>query len=448
MMSATSTRLVARAILLGGALYAGCGGSSSSGPDGTSTPKYAFGSHPLAYAPGTIRPSGTQAELDETVKGLYQRWKTNYLVQGCGGYYVCTNEVVGACKNDGALLLAHTDAGVGIDGMPVDMHMTVSEGHGYGMLLAVLMAGVDPDARATFDGLAVVRKSLPSPYSPDLMSWHVDAGCTPPIASDNDAATDGDLDSAFAFLLAEQQWSSPHYGRQGRDTIDAVLNHEMNPRTHLPLLGDWANLADDQHQYFSTRLSDHMTDHFRTFAKVTKDDFWSGAITAVYGLMTKLQTMFAPNTGLVPDFVKDTDTHPTPVGVAEAVTLLGEDLTTDYDYNACRVPWRLGTDYVVNGDPAAKTVLTNLNNFIKAKTNGDASMIMDGYTLAGQPHTGAGPNGCFTGSFGVAAMIDSSDQAWLDAVWKNLKDGPDDDYYGDTIRLITMIVMSGNWWTP
>jgi hypothetical protein len=45
-------------------------------------------------------------------------------------------------------------------------------------------------------------------------------------------------------------------------------------------------------------------------------------------------------------------------------------------------------------------------------------------------------------------MIDSSNQAWLDAIWKNLVTTPADDYYGDTIRLISMIIMSGNWWNP
>jgi hypothetical protein len=76
-------------------------------------------------------------------------------------------------------------------------------------------------------------------------------------------------------------------------------------------------------------------------------------------------------------------------------------------------------------------------------------MIIDGYSLDGVPHVkDAGPNGCFTGSFGVAAMVDSSNQAWLDAIWKDLAASPADTYYGDTIRLITMIVMSGNWWAP
>jgi predicted 3-demethylubiquinone-9 3-methyltransferase (glyoxalase superfamily) len=108
----------------------------------------------------------------------------------------------------------------------------------------------------------------------------------------------------------------------------------------------------------------------------------------------------------------------------------------------------------MNGEAKAKAVLTKMNDFIKMKTattampSGDPTMILDGYSFAGVPHTDAGPNGCFTGSFGVSAMIDSSNQAWLDAIWKNLAASKTDDYYGDTITLMSMIIMSGNWWNP
>ncbi|HXI57814.1 MAG TPA: glycosyl hydrolase family 8 [Polyangia bacterium] len=452
MTSATSLRRLALAAFLGNALglATGCS-SSSSGSDGTKTPKYPFGSRPQMYTAGTIRPSGTQAALDDAVKAKYQQWKDRYLVKGCGGYYVCANEIPGTCKNDGAAILASTDGGLGIDGQPVDLHLTVSEGHGYGMLIAVLMADVEPDARAIFDGFVTLRDNFRSPYDNNLMSWHFDAGCAITDVSDNDAATDGDLDSAFALLLAEKQWSSPHYGQRGRDIIESIMNRELNPATKLPLLGDWSKPSTDpvdEALYFSTRTSDHMPDHFRQFATVSGNADWTAAVDASYKLFDVMQTKFAPKTGLVSDFVKHTDGDPQPVAVGDADTMLGEDLTTDYDYNACRVPWRLGTDYVVNGEARAKSILTKMNTFIKTKTNNDPAMILDGYSLAGEPHSDAGPNGCFTASFGVSAMIDPSNQAWLDAIWKNLVDGPVDDYYGDTIRLITMIVMSGNWWGP
>jgi len=457
-MSANSARLCALATMCasihalgcgggGGSAGGGGGGGGASAPDGTQTAQVAFGSHPQAYQGGVLRPSGAQAALDDVIRQKYKAWKANFLIKGCGGYYVCANEVTGRCVNDGAALVP--TGGKGADGLPLDMELIVSEGHGYGMLLAALMAGEDPEARDIFDGMVAVRDHFTSPYDVHLMTWKILAGCAPPDAADNDAATDGDLDSAFAFLLAAKQWQSPSYRQRGLDLIDAILNREMNVQTHLPLLGDWANPSDDQKSYYSTRLSDDMPDHFRVFATATGRADWNASVTAVYALMNRMQTMFSPMTGLVPDFVKGTDGDSTPVAVSEADMLLMEQLTTDYDYNACRVPWRLGTDLAVNGEPAATTVLGKLNTFIKTKTGGDPAKILDGYSLAGDAHTNAGPNGCFTGGFGVAAMSDPGSQAWLDAIWNQLANQKESDgYFGDTVSLLAMIVMSGNWWAP
>ena len=45
-------------------------------------------------------------------------------------------------------------------------------------------------------------------------------------------------------------------------------------------------------------------------------------------------------------------------------------------------------------------------------------------------------------------MVDSSNQAWLDAIWKDLVAGGSQGYYEDSIKMLSMIVMSGNWWEP
>ena len=89
-----------------------------------------FGSHPFAYAAGAITPNHiSQPAEDQAVRAFYDAWKARYLEQTCGaGRYV---------------VLSNTQAG----------NLTVSEAHGYGMMLAALMAGHDPDAHAIFDGM-------------------------------------------------------------------------------------------------------------------------------------------------------------------------------------------------------------------------------------------------------------------------------------------------------
>src|SRR5690606_23482876 len=85
-------------------------------------------------------------------------------------------------------------------------NLTVSEAHGYGMMLAALMAGHDPDARAVFDGMFAFFREHPSLLTPSLMAWYQKTSCG--SAQGADSASDGDLDIAFALLLADKQWGS------------------------------------------------------------------------------------------------------------------------------------------------------------------------------------------------------------------------------------------------
>src|SRR4029077_18396448 len=48
------------------------------------------------------------------------------------------------------------------------------------------------------------------------------------------------------------------------------------------------------------------------------------------------------------------------------------------------------------------------------------------------------------------AMVDAANQGWLDAIWDLMVATPlaDGGYYENTLKLLAMIVMSGNWWAP
>jgi endo-1,4-beta-D-glucanase Y len=258
---------------------------------------------------------------------------------------------------------------------------------------------------------------------------------------------------AFALLLADKQWGSAgtvNYLAEAKKLIAAIAKSEVNATTKLTLLGDWAT-PDDATYYWITRPSDFMTDHYRAFGKATGAQAWTDTINAVYKLIDYTQTNLSPKTGLIPDFIRDTNTPmPTvvPVSFANDVRFLGEMLNTDFDYNSCRVPWHLGTDYVTTGDAATKGRIAKMNAFIRQRTGEDPEKIVDGYSLDGVPWAKAGPNDCFTAGFGVSAIVDAANQKWVDGIWSHLADAQIEDYYGDTIRLIAMIVMSGNWWTP
>ena len=75
---------------------------------------------------------------------------------------------------------------------------------------------------------------------------------------------------------------------------------------------------------------------------------------------------------------------------------------------------------------------------------------MDGYSLAGGV-TGGGPSLAFSAPFAVSAMVEpavGSNAPWLNALWDDLAGQGISEYYGDSIKMLAMIVVSGNWWTP
>lgn len=416
------------------------GDSGGAGSDATPpATDYCFGSHPMKYPAGALLPSGAQADLDSKTAAAYDQWKAQYVVQGCGGYYVLSGGGTGEDVGD-----------------------EVSEGHGYGMVITALMACHDPDAKTIFDGMYAFFKEFPTATHQNLMAWTVqvegdggaDSGCyLPPMA--NDSATDGDLDIAFALLLADKQWPGNGYLAKAQAVIADIENGDQNPTTYLTNLGDWdtdspPNLAPEPGDggasyYYGTRPSDFMLDHFRAFSNAMtggadKAD-WSHALDATYGLVNTIQTNFSPSTGLMPDFVVDTNTSPQP----GPPNYLEADTDGEYSWNSCRVPWHIATDYLVSGDSRAKNALTLMNGWVMSATNGDPSQIASGYDLSGNALPGASPSSAFISPFGVAAMA-GTDQAWLDAIWNGM--AIDQGYYGDSITMLCMIAMSGNWWTP
>jgi endo-1,4-beta-D-glucanase Y len=415
---------LARGLLLGALALPACASQPQAGSD-IPTPEMIperrpapFGSHSFAYPTGAILPAGTRGTLDAAVTAVYDRWKAAYLAQGCGGYYVRTSGGTGA-----------KDA------------ITVSEGHGYGMMIAALMAGHDPEAQTIFDGLVQVFRRFPSNINASLMSWAIGPDCKP--VEGPDSATDGDLDVAFGLLLANRQWGSAgpiNYFGEALKVMGAIKRSDLNPQTSLPLLGDWAT---SEQFYYSTRPSDFMPDHFRAFAASSGVAAFTTSVDRIYEVTARLQAVAGSSTGLLPDFAINThqEIAPAPPEFLEGAN------DGDYSFNACRVPWRFGTDFIASGDARAKTVLAPINRWIKGKTAGDPQRIAEGYRLDGSP-IGGGPNGAFVAPLAVAAMVDAGNQAWLDSLWRWMVDTRAEDYYGDSIRLLSMIVVSGNWWVP
>ena len=379
------------------------------------------------YAAGAIRPDHvSQATLDAATRDFYARWKQTYLLPAAapGQTYVLDDE--DNRQGNGA---------------------STSEGHGYGMLIAAFMAGADPQAQELFDGLWRFARAHPSKFNPRLMGWRQEDAGAKTRSDGEDAATDGDLDIALALLLAEAQWGRAgtiDYRREAQQVIAAIKQDEINRECWSVKLGDWATPDDDK--FNSTRASDFMPGHFRCFAAASGDRDWLKVNETCYRLIAAMQTEFSPATGLIPDFIIEVNRSPAPPP--------GKHLEGKHDghyyYNSCRVPLRLGIDFLIHGEPRAKVALEKINTWLEAATGGQAARVCAGYSLEGKPTSKSDRSLAFTACFGVGAMTDAAHQPWLNALWDETvqSDSADDRYFGRTLKMLSLIAMSGNWWSP
>jgi len=353
---------------------------------------YPFPQH-TAYKTHIKPDNYTQEQLDNQVKAFYDAWKAKYLINGCedNQYYVFFD-----------------------DGNTV----TVSEAMGYGMLIVPLMAGYDPDARMIFNGLFRYYKAHPSHVTPHLMAWKQITGCID--AGGPDSASDGDIDIAFGLLLAHAQWGTQgtiNYFQEALLIIHDLMGEspaegDINQDYYSVKLGDW---VDGGSYMTGTRTSDFIMDHFRAFACAINDTSWNQVTDECYTLIDTMQTDYSPETGLLPDFIVNIDETPEP---APADYLEGE-LDGNYSYNACRDPWRIATDYLINGDERAKAAVLKINQWLIESAEGSANNVYAGYYLDGT-HAVGWSDIAFTAPFAVGAMVDTANQEWLNKLYAKI----------------------------
>ena len=380
--------------------------------------------HHATYAAGVIKPTNvSQSAIDAKVQSLYASWKTTYLrTAGGQGTWV---------KYD-------------------DGNNTVSEAHGYGMVISAYMGD-----QATFDSMYGYYTRHYSTNGPHLMAWKQSLqGGVMKNVEGADSATDGDLDIAYGLILADSQWGSAgsiDYRQAALDILHDILTWDVNQAHWNTNPGDWAHGSgsDDNH----TRPSDFMTDHFVAFAKfdTANTTKWNNVYDEVSRIVNYQFAHGSGSTGIVPDFMGLSGANFVPV----SGTYLETKHDGDFDYNACRTPWRLSMSAIVNGRTDMQAVEAKTASWIKGTTGGVPTRIRAGYYIKN------GTNGksyvsyddlAFTGPMAVDAMLGgSAGQSWLNSLWTSITGGDygtTNDYYGDTIRMQVLIVVSGNWWAP
>ena len=302
-----------------------------------------------------------------------------------------------------------TSAGTGLRvTRPENGGDTVSEGIAYGMLMAVYL-----NDRATFDGLWTYAKSHMDGMG--LMNWHLNSDGT--IAAQGmGSATDADEDMAWALLMASAQWENATYLGDGATMAKAIMRNEVGSDGTLTPGDSWGATDKTYPDYFSPA-------YFRVFSRMDVSGMsanWNTVIDRNYAILDKVSGTH----GLVPDSTDSTYTT-----------------SAGYKYDACRTPWRIAMDYCWNGEPRAKAYLDKIGAFFDSQ---GATNIGDGYSIDGS-RTSSFTNMAFVGPAGVAGM----------AGWPKLLNdaftygatgtGGPQQYYQQSLRVITMLMMSGNF---
>jgi len=311
-------------------------------------------------------------------------------------------------------LLQECNGGIRTDAYSEENGVTKVESMGWAMIIAAYMGD-----KNTFDGLYTFYKSKIQSHG--MMAWKVTCGGV----NDGGSASDGDLDVAFAMVVASWQWGES-YKTEAIKLINTVKKLIVKCNGGTTVIAGGMSGMGTYGGCNETDISYHTPAFFRCFAEVTGNSDWDKLADDTY---TLLNNGANPTTGLIPDW-QSLDGGQASGGRNHS-----------YGFDACRVPWRIALDYLWNGNEKAKAWCTKISNWAYGV---GPSKIVDGYSLDGRA-TGRYHNMSYVGAFAVAAMCNSQEVA--DAFGAEVAKMRFDNYwYHGFLGNCYMLSMIGNMW--
>ncbi|MFO7868595.1 MAG: glycosyl hydrolase family 8 [Bacteroidales bacterium] len=310
-----------------------------------------------------------------------------------------------------------------------DNGITVSEGIGYGLVITAYAGD-----KEKFDKLLTYYNKRKNGNG--VMDWEFQ-GCNE-SPSDGGAATDGDLDAAMGMLVAVHQWPGQGYEQDFESLASAMRNSEFTDCGFiLQKPGDaWGGCDCTNPSYYAPG-------YYRAFAAYyeEKEDndnasWWSQAADDAYVVLFANQH---DQSGLVTAWTNSSGAAGPCGGQVD-----GGGGSGTYQYDACRTPWRIATDYLWWGNSDAETFLTPMVDFVNTDVGG-ITEVVDGYDHDGTP-TGEWQNVPFVGSFALAAM--AVDQTSTDSFLSELARMSGDNYFNTCLSVMYKFLATGNFWNP
>ncbi|OGY08254.1 MAG: hypothetical protein A2782_00555 [Candidatus Blackburnbacteria bacterium RIFCSPHIGHO2_01_FULL_43_15b] len=232
------------------------------------------------------------------------------------------------------------------DGRIIDYNqnaITTSEGQSYALLRAVWS-----DDKDTFDLVWKWTRENLKRKSDNLSGWKWGQRQDKTFGflenGGDNSASDADTDIALSLILAGKRWGHQSYIDQAKPVLNDVWAKEVvrfQSKNYLSA-GNWANLPSEivlNPSYFTPYA-------WRLFAQTDNTHDWNSLINPAYDLLDALS-------GLPPDWVSiDKST-----GQLKSPSVA--NLTTNYSYDAMRIPWRITVDYQWNKEERALNYLSS-----------------------------------------------------------------------------------------
>lgn len=241
-------------------------------------------------------------------------------------------------------------------------NITTSEGESYAMLQAVWM-----NDKETFDTSWQWTKDNLQHENDHLMSWLFGerADGSYGILTErggHNAAIDADTDIALALLFASYRWNNAAYKHDALAIINDIWEKavvEVNGKNYIT--------ASDAEKKGGAKTSYILNPSYfapyayRIFAAADPSHDWMSLVDSSYEILyanldaplDKSGSAFLPSDWVALDAT-----------TGALVPTGSKELTTDFAFDALRVPWRLALDYAWFKEPRAKEVLDKME-FLK-----------------------------------------------------------------------------------
>jgi endo-1,4-beta-D-glucanase Y len=360
---------------------------------------------------------------NDDVQRAYCQWKKDTV----------TTDGVGSCTKGGCFRVKRPN-----EPGSLEKNSTVSEGVAYGMLIAVYM-----NDQKLFDGLWKYEQQYLDERG--LMHWYIKADGSGPASGGNGAATDADEDMAFALIMADKQWGGEAklldktYLEHAKGLIGNIWNNEILDSKGVRPGDSWGGWDTQNISYFAPS-------YYKIFAAIDGGHAWNDVVTTAYDVIDHTLNDANGNktNGLVPAWASCSETACSPT--ANAWRDKPGQSPTNYQYDSCRTPFRIGLDYCWNGNARAKDYVAKTSAFF---SNIGASKIVDGYALNGTPQpASSGKSAAFIGPAAVGAMSSSSYQSFVNDAYKEvatLQALTGGTYYDESWTMLSLLAMTGNF---